>query len=192
MGCRRLRDGLPGGKQYSRWSARTRCARGREMHWIRVDTYYHGSVSNPETLQSAGALHAVRERAVRTGVPGAGHQPFERRLERHGLQPLRRHALLLQQLPLQGAALQFPALLRTANTPSLKLLRNPDVTVRSRGVMEKCTYCVQRINEAKIDAETRGPQGARRRDPDRLPGRPARPRPSSSAISTIPTAAWRR
>jgi molybdopterin-containing oxidoreductase family iron-sulfur binding subunit len=42
-----------------------------------------------------------------------------------------------------------------ASAPSLKLLRNPNVTVRSRGVMEKCTYCVQRISVGRIEAEKR-------------------------------------
>ncbi len=61
----------------------------------------------PDHLQPARAVHAVRERAVRTRLPGRGHVAQHRGAERHGLQPLRGHALLLEQLPLQGAAVQL-------------------------------------------------------------------------------------
>ena len=55
-------------------------------------------------------------------------------------------------------------------TPSLALLNNPDVTVRARGVMEKCTYCVQRISQARYTAEIT-------KDKD---GKPARSRTATS------------
>ena len=136
--------------------------RGREMHWLRIDRYYRGRpTANPSVLLPARPVHALRERPLRAGLPGRGDGPQRRRAQRDDLQPLRRHAVLLEQLPVQGPAVQFPPLRRTGTTPSLKALRNPDVTVRSRGVMEKCTYCVQRINDARDRRRRRRPAASR-------------------------------
>ena len=71
-----------------------------------------GRPGGPRDGPSAGPVHAVRERALRAGLSGRGHRAQQRRAERHGLQPLRRHPLLLQQLSVQGPALQLPPVRR--------------------------------------------------------------------------------
>ncbi len=74
--------------------------RNREMHWIRVDQYYSGdNLDNPQSYHQPDSVHAVRERAVRSRVPRRRHDAQLGRAQRHGLQPLCRHPLLLEQLP---------------------------------------------------------------------------------------------
>ena len=126
--------------------------RGRQMHWIRVDTHYLPTGSSrsrqSQDIFPAGALHAVRGRAVRIGLPGRRHEP-----QREGLNDMVYNRCVgtrycSNNCPYKVRRFNF-LLFSDCETPSLKLLRNPDVTVRSRGVMEKCTYCVQRINEPR-------------------------------------------
>ena len=99
--------------------------RNREMHWLRIDRYFAGDARHAGHLLPADALPAVRERALRSGVPGLGHGAQRRRPERHGLQPLRRHALLLEQLPVESAPVQLPAVSRTGTRRSSSCSATP-------------------------------------------------------------------